>query len=67
MPKKIINIEIAAGVGKAVASPGQAPDRRFMGWRKVRAPQGRTLGNAQRERSLESATESKPPPHSLEV
>ena len=29
--------------------------------RKVRASQGKTLGNAQRERSLESATESRPP------
>ena len=34
---------------------------RLKGGRKVRAPQGKTLGNTQKERSLESATENKPP------
>jgi len=42
------------GVGRTIAAG-------FGLGRKVRAPQGRTLGNAQRGRPLESATEKKPP------
>ena len=43
-----------AGVGQTVAA-GENPGR------KVRAPQGRTLGNTQEGRPSDSATESKPP------